>query len=207
VAAVAGLEGEIGRLARAEEDSPSGANALALLGTLLVAFATLALFMTHNHAWTDSVMAALPLPGPSQSLAADPTLSAQVRLVDARAWDTILGDRTSTLIAEASVTNDSLVPIRRVVVEAQARRSGRSLAVVTAICGNAVSHRLLRRLARDELETLRALEAPAGVEPGGRLPCQVSFAGIEPGVEEVQLRIASVEPFPGHHPHAFRPEE
>jgi len=203
---VAGLEGEIGRLERAEADSPSGANALALLGMLLVAFATLALFMTHNHAWTDSVMAALPFPGPSQSLAADPALNAQVRLVDARAWDTILGDRTSALIAEALVTNDSLVPIRRVVVEAQARRDGRTFSTVTASCGTSVSHRLLRRLARDEIETLRALETPVSIEPGGRLPCQVSFAGIAPGIEEVVLRIASVEPFPGHHPHVFHPE-
>ena len=201
-------EAEIGRLERAEEESsPSAANALALLGSLLVTFATLALFMTHNHAWTDSVMAALPFPGPSQSLAADPALTSQVRLVDARAWDTMLGDRTAALVAEAAVTNDSLVPIHRVVVEAQARRDGRTLAVLTASCGTSVSHRLLRRLARDELETLRALETAAAVQPGDRLPCQVTFAGIEPGIEEVQLRIASVEPFPGHHPHAFRPQE
>jgi hypothetical protein len=203
----AGTGGEITHLEREETDAPSGGNALALLGSLLVSFATLALFMTHNHDWTDAVMAALPLPGPSLSLAADPSLSSQVRLVDVRAWDTILGDRTPALVAEAWVTNDALVPIRRIVVEAEARREGRAQAYASTTCGAAVSHRLLKRLARDEIETLRTLEAPAAVEPGDRLPCQIAFAGVEPGIEEVVLRIASVEPFPGHHPHAFRPEE
>ena len=190
-----------------EEDDPSLLTApLAILGALLGSFALIALFMVHDHTWTDEFMASLPLPGLGMSLAADPSLAPQMRMTNARAWNTILADQTPALMAEADIANDALVPVEHVVVRGEARIEGRIKAVATAVCGKAVSTRLLGRIGRDELETLMSLEAPLSVEPGHRLACQVAFPGVMPGVEEVVLRIASVEPSPGHRPPVFRPE-
>jgi len=190
-----------------DEDVPSSLTApLAILGALLASFGLVALFMIHDHTWTDELMAQLPLPGPAMTLAADPSLALQVRMTNARAWSIVLADQTPTLMAETDIANDALVPVERIVVRAEARIEGRTKAVATAICGKPVSIRLLGRIGRDELETLMSLDAPAAVEPGGRLACQVAFPGIVPGIEDVVLRVASVEPSPGHQPPVFHPE-
>jgi hypothetical protein len=191
-----------------EEPSASAlATPLVLLAALLVSFTLVALFMTHNHAWTDSLMAKLPLPGAEASLAADPSLRSQLTLRDLRAWDATLADQTSLLLAEATVVNDALVPVRRIVVTAEARVDGRVIATQTATCGKAVSSRLLRRMGRDELSALREIDPPVALEPGEHLPCQLAFAGIAPGIKEVTLRVASAEPLPGHREPAFAPPE
>jgi len=190
-----------------EEDPPSSLTApLAILGALLASFSLIALFMVHDHTWTDEITAHLPLPGPAMTLAADPSLALQMRMINARAWNTILADQTPTLMAEADIANDALLPVERIVVRAEARIEGRTKAVASAVCGKPISNRLLGRIGRDELETLMSLDAPLSVEPGHRLACQIAFPGLVPGVEEVQLRIASVEPSPGHHPPVFRQE-
>jgi hypothetical protein len=181
------------------------AGALAFLAVLVATFAMAAVVLIRNHAWADALAARLPFPGPTSSLAADPSLAPQLRVVGARAWDTLLADQTPVLIAEAEVVNDALVPVRRVVLEVQARtRDGQAVALATAACGTTVSHRLLKRIARDELGALQSLKPAISTEPGGRLTCQVAFAGIAPGVEEVVLRVSSVEPDPGHSPPTFR---
>jgi hypothetical protein len=182
------------------------ASGLAFLALLLAVFALAAVVLVRNHAWADALAARLPFPGPSVSLAADPSLPSQLRLVDARAWNTMLADQTATLIAETDVANDALVPVRRVVLGAEARSAdGTVVAIATSACGTTVSNRLLRRIGRDELGALQDLEPATSVEPGQRLTCQVAFPDIPPGVEEVVLRISSVEPDPGHHPPAFHP--
>lgn len=191
-----------------EESGPSGLSTpLVVLAALLTTFMLAALFMGQNHTWTDSLMARLPFPGPQTSLAADPSLPSQLRLSNVRAWDAMLADQTPTLIAEASVINDALVPVRRIVVAAEARADGRLIASQTVTCGKWVSSRLLRRIGRDELAALREIDASAPLEPGQRMPCQVAFGGIEPGANEVVLRIASAEPSPGHRAPAFDPQE
>jgi len=181
--------------------------ALALLCALLLSFALIAAFMVQNHGWTDSLMAVLPFPGPRASLAADPQLAPQLRLENVRAWDATLADQTSALIAEAWVTNDALVPVHRVLVTAEARVDGHTVATQSGTCGKAVSSRLLRRIGRDELMALREIDPPAPVRPGQKIPCQLAFTGIVPGVKEVVVRIASVEPYPGHPARAFDPQE
>jgi hypothetical protein len=153
-----------------EENIPSSLTApLAILGALLASFALIALFMVHDHTWTDEITAHMPWPGQGMSLAADPSLEPQMRMINART-------------------------------------EGRTKAVATAVCGKSISTRLLGRIGRDEIETLMSLDAPLSVEPGHTLACQVAFPGVVPGVEEVVIRIASVEPSPGHHPPVFRPE-
>jgi len=191
-----------------EETSASTlATALTLLSALLLTFGLVALFMVRNHSWTDSVMATLPFPGPRATLAADPALVPQMHLGDLRAWDATLADQTPALITEAAVTNDALVSVRRIMVTAEARIDGHTVAMQTTACGKSVSNRLLRRIGRDELAALREIDPPGPVRPGERLPCQLAFTGIAPGVKEVVLRIASVEPFPGHPARAFDPQE
>jgi hypothetical protein len=124
-----------------------------------------------------------------------------------RAWETTLADQTPVLMMEATVMNDALVPVRRVMVRAEARIDGHKVAAQTGACGKAVSSRLLRRIGRDELAALREIDPAAPMRPGERSPCQLAFTGIAPGVKEVVLRIASVEPFPGHPARAFDPQE
>lgn len=190
-----------------EEHEPSRLTApLAILAGLLVAFSLLTLFMVHDHAWTDSLTASVPLPGPA-TLAADPNLAAQMRVTGAHAWNTVLADQTQAVVAEAEIANDALVAVRHIVINAEARVEGRTKAVGVAMCGKPVSNRLLGRIGRDELLTLLSLDAPVSVEPGHRLGCQVALPGIGPGIDEVVLRVASVEPSPGHPAPAFHPAE
>lgn len=190
------------------EDLTSSLTApLWILAALLLGFVLISLAMVYDHAWTDSLTSRLRLPGTGAVLAADPALAAQIRVIDARAWNTQLADQTPALVAEAVVANDALMPVRRIVLQAEARAGGLTLAVAKAACGKQVSKRLLGRIGREELETLLGLDAPASVAPGRRLGCQIAFAGIRPGTEEVALTVASVEPSPRHRAPSFRPAE
>jgi hypothetical protein len=167
---------------------------------MMSAFAILALFMARNHSWTDKVMAEFPLPGPATSLAADPGLAGQIRIGKSRAWYTTLVDRTSALIAEAEVVNDAILPVTNIVVEAHAYQDGSPVRTISGMCGLPVSNRLLQRLPREELGALLDLEPPFSTPlgPGQSMDCQVAFAGLEPGADEVVFRVASAEPVPGH---------
>ncbi len=180
---------------------------LVLLASLVTTLAIVALFMARNHAWAERVLARLPAPGPATSLAADPGLAQQIRIVASDAWFTKLDDQTSALVAESVVVNDSLVPVRNVVIEASVLQGGTPVATARVSCGKPVSDRLLRRLSREELHALAELEPPATrpLATGERLRCQVAFAGIAPGDQEVTFRIASVEPLPGHPDPLFHP--
>lgn len=171
-----------------------------LLLSMISAFGILSLFMARNHAWTDKVLAELPLPGPATSLAADPGLAGQIRIGESRAWYTALVDRTSALVAEAEVVNDAIVPVTNIVVEAHAYVSGLPVRTISGMCGRPVSNRLLQRLPREELGALLDLEPPFStpLDPGESMDCQVAFAGLEPGADEVVFRVASAEPLPGH---------
>jgi hypothetical protein len=181
--------------------------ALVLLQALLAAFAIFALFLGHEHAWADRILAHVPMPGPATSLAADPSLAAQMRLIGRTAWYTRLADRTPVLVAEADVANDSLMPVNKIIVAAEAKVGGETKAKAIARCGKAVSNKLLGRMPREELATLLDLDPPAAppLLPGETRRCQVAFAGMAPGAEEVVVRIVSVEPLPGHPRPHLRP--
>ena len=99
--------------------------AVVLLGSLVGTFALASLFLTYNHVWTDRLTAYLPWPGATTSLAADPTLAAQMRIVETSARVTTLADRTQTVVAEAVIENTALIPVQSLVVEGYAYRAGR----------------------------------------------------------------------------------
>lgn len=197
----------VGPVVPGEPERKSIWTALVLLVSLITTFAIVALFMTSNHAWTDAVLTRLPAPGPATSLAADPELAGQMRIVTSQAWYTRLADQTPALVAETVVVNDALVPVNNVVVEASVYAGQNHLGTARVSCGKPVSQRLLGRLKRDELQALSDLSPPETrpLAAGESLRCQVAFAGIQPGAEEVTFRIASVEPLPGHQAPLFHP--
>jgi hypothetical protein len=182
-----------------------------LLTSLVGVFGLLALVMGYNHHWTDSVFARMPWPwpGPATSLAADPGLAEQLRLDEARARFTTLADETLALVVEATVTNDSFIPVRNVVFQAVAFQDEQAVRGATASCGVAVSDRLLRRMPRSELAVLGRIEPdpPEVLEPGQSQVCQVAVPGVPPEAQEVAVRIASAEPAPNHPSPTFRPWE
>jgi hypothetical protein len=180
-----------------------------LVVSLNLAFVVIAAFMARNHAWTDAFMALVPLPGTGTSLASDPSLTGQMRIETASVGYRTLADQSETLVAEADVSNRSLLPVTKVVLEAHAYGSGLPVGTVSAMCGLSVSERFIGRLARDELRALLELQPPSPrpIEPGERVRCQIAFPGLKLPADEVVFRIASVEPFPGHPPPHLLPAE
>jgi len=176
-----------------------------LLG-LDVTFALLTLFMVQRHAWTDGFLAGVPMPGTRTSMAADPGLMRQLRVADTELWFTDLADQSSTLVADVDVENNSSLPVTKIVLEAQAFGSGAWVRTVSALCGLAVSPRLLGRLDREELVSLLDLAPPdtRAIQPGTSVRCQLAFPALQAGVDEVMFKIASAEPSPGHPAPRFR---
>ncbi|HYC57654.1 MAG TPA: hypothetical protein VEL28_22165 [Candidatus Binatia bacterium] len=180
-----------------------------LLASLVGVFALLAVFLANNHAWTDALVRRLPVPGLATSLASDPVLASQMRVVDPKAKVLTLADRSTAVVVEATVINDSLIPVRGVRLAAEAMREGRSVAQAAAACGKNVSERLLKRLPRDEVRTLMDL-APSSeliLASGEHTRCQVAISSIRGEVDEVSYRVASVEPTDDHLPANYRPVE
>lgn len=192
-----------------EQRRKSIGSALVLLGALNVAFGLLSIFMTRNHAWTDAFMARLPIPGTGTSMASDPSLMRQMKIGATRAGYAPLADQSLTLVAETEVTNDSPLPVTKIVVEAHAYDDGVPVRTVSTMCGLSVSQRLIGRLTREDLSALLDLAPPTPlpVEPGDTIGCQLAFPGLKTGAEEIAFRIASVEPFPGHPPPRLLPAE
>ena len=180
--------------------------AVSMLTALMTAYGLLAVYMARDHAWTDRILQHVPIPTTRASLAADAALATQIRIVTSSAWYTSLADQTRTLVAEATVVNDALVPLSRVIVEARAHGQEGATRTQSAVCGGAISRRLLGRLPVDELQTLQNLvPSLEALEPGQTIECQVAFADMDAGAEEVILRIAWAEPLPGHPRPLFHP--
>lgn len=173
--------------------------ALVLMLSLVSTFALFALYLDHDHVFADQLAASLPALGAGTSLAADPTLAAQVRVTEVSARVTKLNDRTMALVTEARVTNDALIDIQHVFMEATILADGRERSVI-ARCGHAVSERLFKRMQRSEVTALMRLtpSEPAVLKSGESTKCQVAIANVKDSVEEVTVRIASAEPIPGH---------
>lgn len=182
--------------------------AAVLMASTVGAFAVLAVFLAHNHAWTDALMSKLPMPGAAESLGSDPVLAAQIRLVAPAAKFVTLADRSNAIVLTAAVVNDSPVPVRTVVIEAEALREGTGVARASAACGKNVSERLIKRMSRDEVRTLMRLRPSRAMvlAPGEKTECQVAIASIRGEVEEVSYRVASVEPNDDHLSVDLRPD-
>jgi hypothetical protein len=176
-----------------------------LLG-LDLAIALFALFLAQRHDWSDRFLAGVPMPGTRTSMAADPGLMQQLRVTEVDLWFSDLVDQSPTLIADVDVENPSSLPITNIVLEAQAFESGAWVRTVSALCGIAVSPRLLGRLRREELVSLLDLSPPYPdeVPPGATVRCQIAFPGLSSGVDEVMFKVASAEAFPGHSAPRFR---
>ncbi len=192
---------------RENKSGSSAWNGVVLLASMIGAFGILTLILANNHELTDAFMAKMPWPGKATSLGTDPSLAGQMRISEQSARLTTLADQTLTLVAEATVTNDSLIPVSHVVLEAQAYENDTPARKASSSCGKSVSDRLLRRLVRGELRTLAGLESREVevLEPGEDVHCQVALLGVGRTVEEVSFRVASVEPLPGHRIPRFQP--
>ncbi|MFQ5351726.1 MAG: hypothetical protein ACE5D3_01480, partial [Candidatus Binatia bacterium] len=176
-----------------------------LLASLVTTFGITTLVLVYMHPWTDALLSHIPMFGPATSLAADPSLLAQMRTSGGSAYATTINDRKHALVLAASVTNDSLVPVTNIVLGAEAWIGGRSIASATELCGKVVPARLIRRLSTEDLKVLAELPPPPSFSllPGQSADCQVTFRRAQEEIEEVSFRIVSVEPLPGHLPPRF----
>jgi hypothetical protein len=175
--------------------------AIVLMGFLLCAFGIVSLMLTHNHTWTDKLLSCIPAPGSRTSLAADRGLINQMHTKRASARVARLSDRQPTLVVEAQVSNDSLIPVTKIVIQATAYADGNPLSTRSSHCGRVVSERLFSRMRGEELNVLLDIETPASeaTMPGDEITCQVTLSGrAATEAEEIGVRIASVEPLPGH---------
>ncbi len=174
--------------------------ALVLLGSLVCGFGLVTLLLTHNHSWTDALLRRLPSPGGRSSLAAGAGLIAQMRTKNAAARLAHLSDKSTALIVRSDVVNESMIPVSNIVVEAVVLTDNHRIVSARSQCGKVVSETLLNRLPRDELDTLLEVPVPSDttLAPGATLQCQIALPGIGEAADEVEFRVASVEPFPGH---------
>jgi hypothetical protein len=104
------------------------------------------------------------------------------------------------LLLEATVTNDSSIPVRGIILDIEGFRDGQHVAGAQGTCGKNVSVRLLKRLSRDEVVALMELATPENqtLQPGEKVGCQVALTQLKTEVEEVSYTIASAEPISGH---------
>ena len=175
---------------------------------LLAGFGILAMLLIARHTVADWVLAKLPAPGPATSMATARSLTSHLRIEPPRVWRARLGDNSETLVAETTVTNDSFIAVRDVVVEAEAYLGGRKVGSAISACGKALSPTLLGRIKRDELATV--LDLPASgttLMPGSSTSCQVAFPRSAARADEIEIRVASVEPLPGHREARFLVQE
>jgi hypothetical protein len=182
-----------------EPKETSAWSAVVLMASSVGAFALLALFLVNNHEWTDALLARLPTPGTAFSLAGDGIVAEQLRVSDVRTEHLTLADRSVALLLEATITNDSSIPVRGIILEVEGFRDGSHVAGAQGTCGKNASVRLLKRLSRDEVVALMELETTSQtLMPGEKVDCQVALTQLRTEVEEVSYTIASAEPTSGH---------
>lgn len=159
------------------------------------AFALFSLFLANNHQWTDTLLSRFPALGGAIRPANDGILAEQLRVSDIHTEHLTLADRSVALLFEASLVNDAAVAVRGIVLKVEGFREGKKIAEAEGTCGKNVSIRLLKRMSRDEVNSVMALEAPeSGVlTSGSRTGCQVTLTQLRTEVEEVTYAIASAE--------------
>jgi len=185
-----------------EPKETSAWSAVVLMASSVGAFALVALFLATNHGWTDALLAGFPTPFGMPRLATDGIVAEQLRISDMRTEHLTLSDRSVALLFEATVVNDSSIPVRGIVLEVEGFREGRMVAAGQGTCGKNVSVRLLKRLSSDEVAALMNLATPESevLASGARTGCQVTLTQLRTEVEEVSYRIASAEPTADHLP-------
>lgn len=188
-----------------EQKETSAWSAVVLMASAVGAFALFALFLANNHRWTDELLSRLP--SPAGSLASDGIVAEQLRITNVRTEHLTLSDRSVALLFEATIVNDSSIPVRGVLLDIEGFRDGKAIATAEGTCGKNVSVRLLKRLSRDEVTALMELETASEVlAPGQKTECQVALTQLRTEVEEVGYRIASAEPSSDHSPAASDPD-
>jgi len=181
------------------KESSSAWSAVVLMASSVGAFALFALFLANNHRWTDELLSRLP--SPAGSLASDGIVAEQLRLTDVHTEHMTLSDRSVALLFEATLVNDSSIPVRGIRLEIEGYRDGKLIAKSQGTCGKNVSVRLVKRLSRDEVSALMGLATESEVlAPGERTDCQVALTQLRTEIDEVSYRIASAEPSAGHPP-------
>jgi hypothetical protein len=183
-----------------EPKETSAWSAVVLMASTVGVFMLLALFLANNHEWTDALLSRLPTPGGAMSLAGDGIVAEQLRVSEVRTEHLTLSDRSVALLLEATVTNDSSIPVRGIILDVEGWREGNFIAGSQGTCGKNVSVRLLKRLSRDEVAALMELATPEDetLMPGEKVGCQVALTQLRTEVEEVRYTIASAEPISGH---------
>jgi hypothetical protein len=183
-----------------EPKETSAWSAVVLMASSVGAFALLALFLANNHGWTDALLSRMPTPGSAMSLAGDGIVAEQLRVTDVRTEHLTLSDRSVALLFEATVTNDSSIPVRGIILDVEGFREGAHVAGAQGTCGKNASVRLLKRLSRDEVVALMELATPEKetLLPGEKVGCQVALTQLRTEVEEVSYTIASAEPTSDH---------
>lgn len=175
-------------------------SAIVLMASTVGAFGLFSLFLANNHHWTDALLSRFPTLGGAIRPANDGIVAEQLRLSDIHTEHLTLADRSVALLFEASVVNDAAFPVRGIVLKVVGYREGKKVAEAEGTCGKNVSVRLLKRMSRDEVNAVMALDAPdAGVlASGSRTGCQVSLTQLKTEVDEVSWVIASAEATPDH---------
>lgn len=183
-----------------EPKETSAWSAVVLMASSVGAFALLAVFLANNHEWTDALLSRMPTPGAGFSLAGDGIVAEQLRIGEVRTEHLTLSDRSVALLFEATVTNDSSIPVRGIILDVEGFRDGNSVGGAQGTCGKNASVRLLKRLSRDEVVALMELETPEHqtLMPGEKVGCQVALTQLRTEVEEVAYSIASAEATSGH---------
>lgn len=175
-------------------------SAIVLMASTVGAFALFSLFLANNHRWTDRLLSRMPTMGGLTRPANDGILAEQMRISDIHTEHLTLADRSVALLFEASVVNDAAIPVRGIELKVEGFREGKKVAEAEGTCGKNVSVRLLKRMSRDEVGSVMALDAPeSGVlESGARTGCQVTLTQLKTEVDEVSYAVASVEATPDH---------
>lgn len=185
-----------------EPEEASVWSAVVLMASSVGAFALFALFLAHNHRWTDALLDSLPEIGRSVRPAADGVVAEQIRIEDVKTEHLTLADRSVALLFEAAVVNDAGMPVRDIVIGVEGWRDGNRVAEGEGTCGKNVSVRLLKRLSRNEVSALMRMDPPArgDLEPGSRTDCQVTLTQLKTEIEEVRFRVSAASPTPDHLP-------
>jgi len=183
-----------------EPEETSAWSAVVLMASTVGAFALFSLFLVNSHSWTDALLSRFPTMGGAIRPASDGIVAEQLRVAGIHTEHLTLADRSVALLFEADVVNDAAFPVRGIVLKVEGFRDGSKVAEARGTCGKNVSVRLLKRMNRDEVSSLMALDAPnTGVlESGARTGCQVTLTQLRTEVDEVSYRIASAEATAGH---------
>ena len=173
---------------------------LVLMASAVAAFAIFTVFLVADHRFTDRLLDRLPaIPGWGHP-ASDAPLVAQVRVLGPVSANVVLADRSRAFLWQATVVNDSALPLTGIELALEGHAGGKKIAAFEGGCGKNVSERLIKRLTRGEVTAL--MELPAGedlvLQPGERAGCQLVLTGLRAEVDEATYRVTEARPASAH---------